>query len=349
MKDFKKHLISNDKSISDALLLLNSLKQDAIIFVTNENFELLGSITDGDIRRALIQGYKLETLVTEIIQPNPKFIVSGKVDLKSLVQLRNSNYKIIPILDLEEKKIIDVLNFRFQHSILPIEVIIMAGGKGTRLLPLTENIPKPLVKIQNKAIIEYQIDRLTHFGINDCWISVNHLSEKIVDFIEERKFEKINFSFLKESKPMGTIGSLNLINQFKKDTILICNSDILTNLDMESFYIDFVDSGADMSVLSIPYKIEIPYAIMEIENGFVSSIDEKPTMTYFSNGGFYLIKTQMTKFIPKDSFFNATDLIETLISCGKKVRTYTHYGYWNDIGKHEDLIRAQSDLNNIEF
>jgi dTDP-glucose pyrophosphorylase len=329
--------------------MLNALRQDAIIFVTNTNLELLGSITDGDIRRALIQGHKLETLVTEIIQPNPKYLISEKIDLKSIIDLRNNNYKIIPILDKKEKKIVNVLNFRIQRTILPIECVIMAGGKGTRLLPLTENIPKPLVKIQNKAIIEHQIVRLTHFGIQDCWISVNHLGDKIIEFISKREFENINISFLKESKPMGTIGSVGLINKFNKRIVLICNSDVLTNIDLESFYLDFMESDADMSVLSIPYKIEVPYAIMESENGFVSSLEEKPTLTYFSNGGFYLIKSDFLKFIPEDSFFNATDLIETLISNGNKVRTFVHHGYWNDIGKHEDLLRAQADLNNIEF
>ncbi len=348
MKDYQRHLINKNKTISDALLLLNSLGQDAILFVTNKEFELLGSLTDGDIRRALIQGHQLETLVTEIIQPNPKYIISGRIDLKLLVELRNSNYKVIPILD-NESRIIDVLNFRFQRSLLPVEAIIMAGGKGTRLLPLTKSIPKPLVKIQKKAIIEYQIDRLLHFGIQECHVSLNHFGQQIIDFLEEKDFKDIKFAFIKETTPMGTIGSLKLIPNFQKDTLLICNSDILTDLDLESFYIDFIDSGADMSVLSIPYKIEIPYAIMENENGFVTSLLEKPTMTYSSNGGIYLLKSEMTKFIPNDTFFNATDLIESLISNGKKVKTFIHHGYWNDIGKHEDLNRAQTDINNFEF
>jgi dTDP-glucose pyrophosphorylase len=349
LKDFQRHLIDKNKTISDALLLLNSLGQDAILFVTNTEFELLGSITDGDIRRALIKECKLESLVTEIIQPNPAYIASHNVDLKKLIHLRNSNYKVIPILDDKEKKIIGVLNFRLQRSILPIDCVIMAGGRGTRLLPLTKDIPKPLIKIQNKAIIDHQIERLIYYGIKDCIISLNYLGEKIIDFLEDKKFGEIEFDFIKETKPLGTIGSLKLIKKFKNETILVCNSDILTNLDLESFYDDFINSNADLSVLSIPYIIEIPYAVMETNDGFVTGLEEKPTKTYFSNGGFYLMKREITEYIPSNVFFNATDLIDTLLKNRLKVRTFTHFGYWNDIGKHEDFTRAQNDYNKIEF
>jgi NDP-sugar pyrophosphorylase family protein len=242
------------------------------------------------------------------------------------------------------------LNFRLLKSYLPIDVVIMAGGKGSRLKPLTNDTPKPLLNVGNKPIIEHNIDRILSFGVESFWISINYLGDKIVNYFGQGIEKNININYVKETTPLGTIGAVSKIHDFGHDYVLITNSDILTNLDYEKFYIDFIEKEADLSIIGIPYRVNIPYAVLEKDNdGNLINFKEKPEYTYESNGGIYLIKKTSLNLIPENLFFNATDLIEKLISQNKKVITYPFNGYWLDIGKHDDYNKAQKDIDNINF
>ena len=225
----------------------------------------------------------------------------------------------------------------------------MAGGRGQRLRPLTDSTPKPLLKMGSKTIIEHNLDRLVMFGIDDFWISLNYLGEQIEDYLNTGKHKNINIEYVREHKALGTIGAASKIINFKHDYVLVTNSDLLTNLDYEKFFLEFVNQNADLAVLTIPYQVNIPYAVLETNNGKVKSIKEKPTYTYFSNGGIYLMKREMLNFVPKEKFYNATDLVENLIQTNYKVISIPFSGYWLDVGKHEDFEKAQIDINNIKF
>ena len=346
--NWKKHVIAADSSIKEALAQLDKLAEDALLFVVNKDGELIGSITDGDVRRGLIKGVSLDAAVLEVAQKNPKFIRKNETDIQKLIDFRNKKLKVIPILNDQNNQIVDVINFRLKKSLLPIYTVIMAGGKGMRLRPLTDTVPKPLLVVGEKPIIEHTIDRLAYYGIENIWISVNYLSEQLEDFVRDKP-KDLEIEFVKESFPMGTIGSVSLIENFKNDYVLICNSDLLTNLDYEVFFMDFLDFNADLSVVSIPYNVEVPYAVLEVENGILADFKEKPTYTYFSNGGIYLMKREILDFIPKNTDFSATDLMNKLIEKGLKVRAYPHHGYWLDIGKHDDFQRAQQDVKLFNF
>jgi len=348
MRNYKEHLIFIECTIKNALEKLNLLAKDAILFVVNSNDKLIGSITDGDIRRGLIKGVSINDPLTDILKPNPKFIKKGESNINKLISYREENFKIIPVID-KDHKIVNIINFRLFKSYLPVDAIIMAGGIGSRLKPLTNNIPKPLLKVGDNAIIEHNVERLALFGIENYWISINYLGEQIEEFFGNGKSKNINIKYLRENKPLGTIGSVSKIKKFKHDYILITNSDILTNLDYENFYLDFIYNNADFSIVSIPYKVNIPYAVLENNKGLVNNLKEKPTYTYYSNGGIYLMKKKILDFIPKNEFYNATDLIELLIKKNKKVISYPVSGYWLDIGRHEDYQKAQTDIKKIKF
>lgn len=343
-----KHLLPEDASINEALVKINELAQDGILFAHNEKNELVGSITDGDIRRGLIQGCGLNAPVRDVLQAHPKFVRKSENAVKKLIELREKGFRIIPILEDDSNEIIGILNFRLKHSYLPIEAVIMAGGQGQRLRPLTENTPKPLLRIGEKPIVEYTIDRLERYGINKLWLSVNYLGDQLQEFAQNKATE-MEISLVRETRPLGTIGSISLIDSFEKDAILLSNSDLLTNVDYEDFYVDFMESEADLSVVTIPYKVEIPYAVMEVSNGNISDFKEKPTYTYYSNGGIYLFKKEMLEFIPKGEVFSATDFMSKLIENGKTVRSFPHHGYWLDIGRHDDFKRAQEDVKLFDF
>lgn len=349
MVNYKNHLIRNTDFIKDALRQLNTLAKDAILFVIDDLGKLQGSLTDGDVRRGLLNGVTIDDLVTKILQTNPKFILKSNYNLQEIIDLRSKNYKVFPVLD-DDRIIIDVVNFRLIKSYLPLDAIVMAGGEGTRLRPLTNDVPKPLLLVGDKSIMEHNVNRLAEYGIDNFWFSVNYLGNKIKDFFGSGKKKNLSINYVWEDTPLGTIGAVSKIDDLKHEDVLVTNSDILTNLDYEQFYLDFKNSNADLSIVSIPYNIDIPYAVLEKDvNGQVKSFKEKPTYTYYSNGGIYLLKKSVLELIPKDQFFNATDLIEKLISLNKIVRTYSFQGYWLDIGKHDDYEKAKEDFNNINF
>ncbi len=348
MINYKDHLVFLDTTIKEALKKLNHLAKDAILFVVDKKFKLIGSITDGDIRRGILNEIQIEGPVNDIIQDNPKFIVKGQVELDKLIEYRDGNYKIIPVVN-KNNVIVNIINFRKLKSYLPIDAVIMAGGKGSRLMPLTAKTPKPLLKVGNKPIIQHNLDRLTLFGIDDFWISINYLGNLVEEFIGNGENKNININYIKENIPMGTIGSLSHVNNFIHDTILLTNSDIITNIDYEQFFLDFIKRDADLSVVTVPYQVSIPYGVLESSNGHIMSLKEKPTYTYYSNGGIYLIKKEILQYLPKGVFYNTTDLIEKLISKKKKVISFPLSNYWIDIGKHEDYVKANRDIENIKF
>jgi len=348
MRPYNDHLILSESTVKQALGLLNDLSQDAILFVVDKNNKLIGSLTDGDVRRGLLKDFTVESQIDEIIQSNPRFIRKGNYDIHKIIEYREEDYRVIPVLD-ENDIVINVINFRYIKSYLPIDAVIMAGGRGQRLQPLTDATPKPLLKVGDKPIMEHNLNRLAMFGIDDFWVSVKYLGEQIEAYFGAGKQKNINIEYVWENEPMGTIGAVAQINNFKHDYVLVTNSDLLTNLDYEQFFLEFIKQGADLAVLTIPYQVAIPYAVLETEKGDVKSFKEKPTYTYYSNGGIYLMKREMTHLIPQNKFYNATDLMEDLIQQNKKIISFPFSGYWLDIGKHEDFEKAQMDINNIKF
>jgi dTDP-glucose pyrophosphorylase len=348
MRDFKEHLIRSGTLIKDSLTRLEILSSDAILFVINDKDQLKGALTDGDVRRGLIKGFDINDFVDDIILSNPRFFRKGEWDISKVIEYRERNYRIIPILDKLDR-VVNVINFRELKSYLPLDAVIMAGGRGKRLSPLTDTIPKPLLKLGSKHIIDYNLDRLVLYGIDNFWICLKYLGAQIESWGGTGRGKNITIQYIYEDEPLGTIGAVAQISNFNHDYVLVANSDILTNIDYEHFFLDFLKQNADFSVVTIPYSVDIPYAVLETNNGHVLNFKEKPTYTYYSNGGIYLMKKEMVSFIPDHKHYNATDLMENLLKAGKKVISYPLAGYWLDIGRHEDYLKAQKDINTVNF
>lgn len=347
MKSYRDHLIQSGASLIEALTKLDCLAKDAILFVVNEENTLLGSLTDGDVRRGLLRNLTMDDVVDGFIQSKPKHIKKSNYSVQDIVSLRDNNFKVIPVLD-DDERIINVINFRKQESYLPADALIMAGGRGSRLRPLTDTVPKPLLMVGDKPIIEHNIDRLKSFGIDDFHISVRYLGEQLENHYSKVHLDGVKMSFVWEDEPLGTLGAASLIHEFSHDYVLITNSDILTTLNYEDFFVDFLEKGADMAVATIPYQVDIPYAVMETNNGKVTSFREKPTYTYYSNAGIYLVKASLLKSVPKNTFFNATDFMENLIKNGRTLISFPIRSYWLDIGKPEDYEKAQIDIKQLK-
>lgn len=346
---YKSRLIAQSASILEAMGVLNLIAKEPIAFVVDKENKLLGSLTDGDIRRGILKGMQLSDAVETIIQPNPVYIRKNNYKVEDIVNYKSKNIMILPVVD-DQMHILNVISLRNLRSYLPMDVVIMAGGRGERLRPLTDTLPKPMLQVAGKPIIEHNIDRLAGYGVDDFWISINYLGDAIKSYFKDGKDRNISIDYVTEDKPLGTIGSVSSIENFKHDHVLIMNSDILTNVDYEHFYLDFLKENADMSVVSIPYKVSVPYAVLENNERDITGFSEKPTYTYYSNGGIYLVKKELLqKYLPESGFFNATDLIETMVANGHKVISYHMAGYWLDIGRHEDFKKAQEDFKTIQF
>lgn len=344
----KKHIIFQEELVLSALQKLDTLAADANLFLVDKEGKLIGSLTDGDIRRGLMKGLTLDMPVSAFAKMQPKFFRKGDVNVSEVKHWREKGFKIIPIVN-DRHEIIDIINFARQVSCLPVEAVIMAGGLGSRLLPLTENTPKPLLLVGSKPIIEYNIDHLLKFGISKINISVKYLGHKIVETLGDGGQKNAEIRYVFEEELSGTIGAVSLIEDFSSEYIMVMNSDLLTNIDLEDMFYTLQSQEGDMIVATTPYHVKVPFGIIESENGIITEVKEKPTYTYYSNAGIYMFKKEIVSWIPKGRFFNAPDLIQALMQNNKKVLQFPILGYWLDIGRHEDYAKAQVDIQHIKF
>lgn len=343
-----KYIIQQTESIREALVSLNQITSDTqSLLVVDENQKLVGTLTDGDIRRGLISGIELTDPVSAIMHKDFKYILESEFDVARLKVFRDKRVLFIPILDAE-RHIVDVINLKKYKSHLPIDVVLMAGGKGERLRPLTEKTPKPLLKVGEKCIIDHNVDRLMAYGINHVNVTVNYLGEQLEEHYAEPK-NGVQVRTFREPKFLGTIGSIKFVDTFYNDTILVMNSDLFTNIDYEDFFLHFKLHNAEMSVAAVPYDVSIPYGILELEGRNIKGLLEKPKYNYYVNAGIYLIQKSVLSEIPENEFFNATDLIEKLIVKGKSVIRYPLDGTWIDIGQYSELEKAKNLVKHMKL
>lgn len=343
----KKYIICQDKTLIEALKQINDLVTGPLVlFAIDSEDRMVGTITDGDVRRALIKGAQLTNLISSVMNRNFNYVSEDEGDIvRCLHHQRELKMKLVPILDVE-KRINQIVNLEDCITKLPIDAVLMAGGKGERLRPLTEKTPKPLIKVGEKCIIDYNIDRLIKYGVEHINVTVNYLKEQIEEHFREPR-NGVQVKTVREPKFLGTIGSIRFVEEFNNDTILVMNSDLFTNIDFEDFYLHFKEHDAIMSVASIPYNVSIPLGILDLDGRNVKGLIEKPKYNYYANGGIYLIKKEALQYIPEDVMFHSTDLIEALIAAGKTVIRYPLNGTWIDIGQHADLAKAQDLVKHL--
>ncbi len=344
-----KHIIHPHESVRDALIKLNDLRSDAILFVASEELRLIGTLTDGDLRRGFIKGLDFNTPLMEYVMPDSPFIYDHEQHRIDAAELKKKHLLVMPIIN-KDRVITNIINLRTHYSALPADVVIMAGGKGQRLMPLTKKTPKPMLHVGDKPILEHNIDRLIKFGIRNIHVSVNYLADSIKTYFGDGADRNISISYIEECRPMGTMGSVKLAQELEHDYVLVMNSDILTDIDYAAFFKAFIDSDADMAVATTSYKVEVPYGVLEVDGeNMVNALREKPSYSYQSNAGIYLAKKELLMMVPDGDFYDVTDLMDALLSTGKKLLSYPILGYWRDIGNPDDLQQAQEDIKFISF
>lgn len=343
----KDHTISQDITLLEALSRICDLAPEPLVlFVLNNKKQMVGTLTDGDSRRALIAGASVNDTIVKIMHRNFNYMkVEELANVGELKRQKELKMKLVPVLN-RDMHIVEIINLEKYKTRLPIDAVLMAGGKGERLRPLTEKTPKPLLPVGGKAIIDHNIDRLINYGVKHINVTVNYLGEQLEEHFME-PIGDIMVQTVREPKYLGTIGSIRFVKEFYNDTILVMNSDLFTNINYEDFYLHFKEHDAEMSVAAVPYNVSIPYGILDLDGRNIHGLLEKPKYTYYANAGIYLIKRNALEEIPDDTFFNATDLVEKLISEKKKVIRYPLNGTWIDIGNPQEYQKAQDLVKHL--
>lgn len=343
------HFISYNRSLLEALIQINSFRDEPLVlFVLNEENRMVGTLTDGDSRRALIGGASVDDKIEKIMHRNFNYLKSEDLtDVRELKRQKELKMKLVPVLD-RDMHIVEIINLEKYKTRLPIDAVLMAGGKGERLRPLTEKTPKPLLKVGDKAIIDHNIDRLISYGVQHISVTINYLGDQLEEHFRKPR-GAVQVKTIREPRYLGTIGSICYVNEFHNDTVLVMNSDLFTNINYEDFYLHFIEHGADMSVAAVPYAVSVPYGIFDLDGRSILGLIEKPTYNYYANAGVYLIKKSVLAEIPEDTFFNATDLIERLIKQGKSVIRFPLNGTWIDIGNPQEYQKANELVKHMQL
>lgn len=342
--NLERHVISLSATLRDGLEGINNLsgEEPMTLFVVDNERNMAGTVTDGDIRRALLRGAAMTDSIAAAAHRN--FLAAGIPAHRyaSISEARKRNIDLLPIV--EEGKLTGMIDLRRQRSALPIDAVLMAGGRGERLRPLTLTTPKPLLEVGGKPIIDYNVDELIANGVSNIFVTVNYLHEQIEAHFDSPDYRQTVRCVL-EPRRMGTIGSLSLIEDFRHDNILLMNSDLLTTLDFEKFFLAHIESDATLTIATIPYTVSVPFAIVNTEGERVVGLSEKPTYNYFANAGVYLMKCEAIAAIPKGEYMDAPDFIGELIDRGENVATFPIEGLWTDIGSPDDFRYANELMN----
>ena len=319
-----------------------------IAVVVSNDCLLMGTLTDGDVRRCLLAGGSLATPVSEAMSRNPLSAPSGSSESYLLDIMRRGNILAVPLIDASGRfdKLVHLTDLSPAEDARGVtnfdSAVIMAGGEGMRLRPITEHIPKSMVDIGGVPLLERQIQRLAKAGLKRVYLSVNYLSHIIEDYFGDGSSFGLDILYLREKKKLGTGGALSLLPVRPDSPILVMNGDILTTSDFASFYEFHHTHMAEVTVAAVNYRIQIPFGVIHNEGPYVTGLVEKPSQRFLCNAGVYVVSPPALDLVPHGKHFNMTDLIDACLLTSRQVAIFPVHEYWSDIGTSADLDRARS-------
>ena len=346
MENWRETLVSPDARIKDAVAVVDAVGLQ-IALVVNLEGRLLGTVTDGDIRRAILRGTSLEDPVASIMNNEPLVARKGEDASSVLGLMRPKRLHQVPLIDNDGRvcglQIIDEL---VAPKVLGNPVVIMAGGLGSRLSPLTDETPKPMLNVGKKPILETIVDTLREHGFYDIHLSVNYLADVVEKHFGDGSKYGVKISYLREDKRLGTAGALSLLKTVSEHPILIMNGDVLTNLNYSQLLDYHITSSSDATMCVREYELQIPYGVVETKSNQISAIVEKPKKRYLVNAGVYVLQPDVIDNIPKDIYYDMTDLFTELTKNGRNATVFPVREYWIDIGQPEDYKIANNHFKN---
>ena len=347
MNDYTKVMISQGMSIRDSIRILDESAMQ-ILLVVGENDRLLGTVTDGDIRRAILKSISLDEPVRDIMKNTPTFALWTQDRESMQTMMRMKSLRHLPVLDEAHRVVgletMESLDERNKAHASEDWVVLMAGGLGSRLRPLTNNCPKPMLKVGNKPLLETILENFIEYGFHRFYISVNYMADVVKSYFGDGSKWNVEIIYLHEDQRLGTAGALSLLPERPPRRLLVMNGDLLTKVNFRQL-LDFHSSHKAQATMCVrEYDFQVPYGVVKIEDHRIRGIDEKPVQRFFVNAGIYVLEPEMLELIEQNTFVDMPTLFDRLIDLKRETVVFPIREYWLDIGHLEDLQRA-----NIEF
>lgn len=342
-------------SLKDVIGALNrNLK--GIVLLVDERHKLLGSLTDGDVRRAFLAGAGLDETAASLLKrktdsrfPWPITAKEGESRANLLRLMKEHSIRQVPLLD-DQDRVVDmvVMADLVPHEDNCLKAVVMAGGKGSRLMPMTSDTPKPMLPMGDRPLLELILDQLKQAGISQVKIATHYLADRIKEHFGDGSGFGLDVGYINEKEPLGTAGALGLIKP-SDAPLLVINGDVLTRVDIKAMLEFHRETGAVISVGVRKYDLSVPYGVVECDGTMVKSLKEKPVQSFFVNAGIYLLEPEALALVPNNQVFDMTELVQRLIKEGRCVSSFPIHEYWLDIGQQDDYLQAQKDVMNGRF
>jgi dTDP-glucose pyrophosphorylase len=352
MQQLEKIFATEESSLRAAMVCVDRGAK-GIALVVDEHRRLIATLTDGDLRRAVLAGLNLDLTIATLLKKNRSQGKPGPITLpinsakETIIrEMKARAIRQIPLVD-EQGRVIElaVLDELVEEPTAPVHAVVMAGGYGKRMMPLTADTPKPMLRVGDQPLIERLVQQLKQAGISRVDISTHYKAEQISAHLGNGDAFGIEVGYVSEDHPLGTAGGLSLIPG--DDPLLVINGDILTALDFRALLNFHFEHGAEMTVAVREYGFDVPYGVVETDGVNVTAITEKPTVKFFVNAGIYLVSSLARQLIPSGQVFDMPQLIDMLVKRGGRIISFPVWEYWLDIGRHEDYERAQKDVQQM--
>jgi len=347
VKDIEGIKLTVNSTIKDALSIIDSGAVKFAIVVDDDN-KLLGTLTDGDIRRAILSGKSLNDSVHDVYSKSPT-TVSVNASKDEVINIcRSKKIYQIPVVDDSGRVVsIDILDELLKPETHPNKVVLMVGGLGTRLRPLTENTPKPMLYVGGKPILQTIIEKFASYGFVDITLCVNYKSDLIKEYFGDGSQFGVTIEYLHEDKRMGTAGALSLLTEKPEEPFFVMNGDLLTNVNFEHL-IEFHQSADAMATMCVrEYDFQVPYGVVNIKNGNILSIEEKPVHKFFVSAGIYVLSPECMSLVPDNEYYDMPTLFEKLISRNESTVSFPLREYWLDIGRIDEYEKANREYGKV--
>jgi len=347
MSGWKQVLVAASTSIRDAVQVLDTSSMQ-IVLVVDETHRLLGTITDGDIRRGILKGVSLSDAVQRIMNPDPTVarVDEGRESILAVMQRKQLHH--IPLLDADHRVVgLETLDELIQSRPKPNRVVLMAGGLGSRLRPLTDECPKPMLKVGTKPLLETILENFIEYGFHRFYISVNFMADMVQSYFGNGSRWGVEIAYLQETRQLGTAGALSLLPERPAEALLVMNGDVLTKVNFSQLLDFHAGHGARGTMCVREYDFQVPYGVVSIDNHRITSIDEKPIHRFFVNAGIYVLEPEALGLIPPDVRFDMPTLFEALVEQRAETAVFPIREYWLDIGQMADYDRANGEFTQI--
>lgn len=337
-------IVSPDASLRDVVETMTKNSRQ-VAAVVDDAQRLVGLVTDGDIRRALLRGATLAEPVARVMNTKPVTAPPAITRAEALAVMHTKVIRHLPLVD-RDGRLVELLvqDDLLDEGPLPNVAVLMAGGQGSRLRPLTESVPKPLLRVGGKPLLEIMVERLRANGVQRFFISVHYKSEQIEAHFGDGSRLGVRIGYLREPEPLGTAGALQLLGAAWAEPLFLVNGDIITKCDFRSMLAFHRRNDADLTVGLVPYEVDVPYGVFEVEGDRLAGVSEKPRLEFQVNSGIYVIGPSLRALIPDGRVFDATELIRLAVSTGRTVKAFPITDYWLDVGRHDDFHKADRDV-----